>query len=48
MSAESVHRAVKGLADGFAADRRERQQRVALDRQDFRRLTDAGLQTIRF
>jgi alkylation response protein AidB-like acyl-CoA dehydrogenase len=44
MSAESVRRAVKGLADGFAADRRERQQRVALDRQDFRRLTEAGLQ----
>jgi alkylation response protein AidB-like acyl-CoA dehydrogenase len=45
MEAESVRRAVEKLADGFAADRSERQMRTTLDPDDFRLLGEAGLRT---
>ena len=45
MEAESVRRAIEKLAETFATDRRERQMRIDLHREDFRLLAEAGLQT---
>ncbi len=44
MGADAVHEAVTKIAEGFAADRSERQYRTHLDREDFDLLAEAGLQ----
>src|SRR5262245_13221800 len=41
-----VHHAVGAVADAFTADRRARQQRTELHRDDFDRLAEAGLQAV--
>jgi hypothetical protein len=43
MTADRILRDVREVASGFAADRRQRQQRRALVADDFARLRDAGL-----
>lgn len=45
MKAEDVRRAVEEISAGFAADRRERQQRTELRREDFDQLGEAGLRS---
>ena len=42
MDVDTVYENVRTISAGFAADRRERQQRRELDAADFDRLRDAG------